>query len=276
VGYCRVSTSRQRDQGNLDRQCERVEAFIKENWAGETYRIISEQGSGINCERRGLNKLIDLALAGKVQRVVIEWQDRLSRGSYVLIARLLEKCGAEVVITRTGDKENDAKSQEEETLHDAMSMIYCMQARACGRRAAIKQTLVPPAGFKERVAQLAGAGLSPVEILKQIEREKWACQSSGRPLGVRSVRLVLESLPQSETVPRCLRSFVAKRCSVGAGKRETTANLYTAYVAHCAKRESKPLNRDRWTEYLKRAIPHVRLENGAVTTAYGVTLKCSR
>ena len=248
--------------GSLDRQRERVEQFIKANYPGEKYVVFHEQASGLNSERKQLNRLIDLALAGRIARVVIEWQDRLSRGSYVLIARLLEKCGVEVVITRTGEKENDAKSAEEEVLHDAMSMIYCMQARACGRRAAIKQTLVPPSGFKEHVARLAGRGLSRVEIVAQIEREKqWVCTNTGKPLGVRSVRLVLESLPASETVPRCVRTFVQTCCVVGAAKRETSAALYAAYLDHCQRGDLAPLNRDRWTQYLKQNCRHIRLVN---------------
>jgi hypothetical protein len=253
-----------------------VESFIRTTWPDERYIMLHEQASGLNCERKQLNRLLDMALAGRICRVVIEWQDRLSRGNYVLIARLLEKCGVQVVITRTGDKENDAKNAEEEVLHDAMSMIYCMQARACGRRAALKQTLIPPAGFKERVCQLAGAGLSRVDIVKTIERESWKCQSTGRLLGVRSVRLVLESLPPTETIPQSVRTFIQRRCAVGAGKRERSADLYAGYVTHCEGAGCKPLNRDRWMELVKRAVPHARLENDRFTTVYGLALKAAR
>lgn len=276
VGYCRVSTAKQRIAGALDRQKERVEGFIKENYPGERFIVLAEQASGTNSDRKKLGKLIDLALAGKISRVVIEWPDRLSRGSYGIISRLLEKCGAEIMVTRTGERENDAKSAEEEVLHDALCAIYCVQAKAHGRRGLAKQALVPPDGFKERVAQLAGAGLSRVDITAQIERERWVCTNTGKLLGVRSVRLVLESLPAGSTVPASVKSFVARRCAVGAGKRETSAALYSAYVDHCEGRNDKPLNRDRWTALLKQCVPHVRLENGAVTVAHGLALKGGR
>jgi predicted site-specific integrase-resolvase len=62
---------------------------------------VSEQASGINSERRGLTKIIDLALVGRLKTLFIEREDRLSRGSYALIARLLAKCGVEIVVTQT-------------------------------------------------------------------------------------------------------------------------------------------------------------------------------
>jgi predicted site-specific integrase-resolvase len=278
VGYCRVSTANQRTAGSLDRQRERVEEYIRANYPAEKSVVLYEQASGTNADRKKLSRLIDLALAGRLSKCVVEWPDRLSRGSYGIISRLLEKCGVEIVVTRTGEKENDAKTQEEEVLHDALCAIYCVQAKAHGRRASLKQTLIPPAGFKEHVARLAGAGLSRVDIVKQIERESWVCQNTGKKLGVRSVRLVLESLPHAEsTVPQSVRTFIQRRCVVGAGKRERSADLYAAYVEHCGQTGfGAPLNRDRWTELLKKAVPNCRLENDRFTTVYGLALKAAR
>jgi predicted site-specific integrase-resolvase len=276
VGYCRVSTAKQRIAGALERQKERVEQYIKTTFPGERFIVLAEQASGTNADRKKLGKLIDLALASKISTCVCEWPDRVSRGSYGIISRLLEKCGVKIVVTRTGEKENDAKSAEEEVLHDALCAIYCVQAKAHGRRGLAKQTLMPPDGFKERVAQLAGAGLSRVDITAQIERERWVCTNTAKRLGVRSVRLVLESLPAGSTLPSSLKSFIAKRCTIGAGKRETSSALYSAYVDHCEGRNDKPLNRDRWTAYMKQAVPGLRLENERITTVFGICLKASR
>jgi len=39
-----------------------------------------------------------------------ETEDRVSRGSYALIARLLTKCGVQIVVTGTGERESTAKT----------------------------------------------------------------------------------------------------------------------------------------------------------------------
>ena len=274
VGYCRVSTAKQRIAGASDRQRERVEEYIRATYPGERFIVLAEQASGTNCDRKKLGKLIDLALSSRVAKCVVEWPDRLSRGSYGIISRLLEKCGVEIVVTRTGEKENDAKTVEEEVLHDALCAIYCVQARAHGKRAGLKITMVPPAGFKERVAQLRGAGLGREDIVDTIAAEGWKCQNTGKPLKLRSVRLVLDELHENgPVVPTCIQSFVKRRCVVAFNKKERSARLYEAYVDHCRTCKKSALGRAKWTELIKLACPRVQFKNGAeFTIAEGIAL----
>ena len=76
--YSRVSSSRQRQSGELARQ----EETIKEHCEGKGYRlswVYSDVGSGLNDNRKGLLKLLRDVTRGKHDVVVVNYQDRLSR-----------------------------------------------------------------------------------------------------------------------------------------------------------------------------------------------------
>ena len=49
------------------------------------YEIIEDIGSGINFNRRGLRKIIDLAIDKRVNKLVVAHKDRLTRFGFDLI-----------------------------------------------------------------------------------------------------------------------------------------------------------------------------------------------
>ena len=57
IGYCRVSSNKQRD--DLDRQVENVKTYMLSR--GYSFEIITDIGSGINYDKKGLNHLIDIS-----------------------------------------------------------------------------------------------------------------------------------------------------------------------------------------------------------------------
>lgn len=56
VGYCRVSSTKQKD--DLERQIENVRTYMIAK--GYQFEIITDIGSGINYNKKGLNQLIDM------------------------------------------------------------------------------------------------------------------------------------------------------------------------------------------------------------------------
>ncbi len=71
ICYCRVSSRKQ--LGDLERQIK----YMKKKYP--THQIISEIGSSLNYKRVGLKKIIDLAILGKINELVIAYKDRLIR-----------------------------------------------------------------------------------------------------------------------------------------------------------------------------------------------------
>ena len=55
------------------------------------YKIIEDIGSGINFNRKGIRKIIDLAINGKINKLVVAYKDRLTRFGYELIEDLIKK-----------------------------------------------------------------------------------------------------------------------------------------------------------------------------------------
>lgn len=82
--YSRCSTSDQKSHGDIDRQSERlVEYSVKHKYKIE--HIIKDMGSGLNDKRKGFVKLCKLVIDKKINKIIIEHKDRLTRFQYNLI-----------------------------------------------------------------------------------------------------------------------------------------------------------------------------------------------
>jgi putative resolvase len=275
--YARVSTHKQKVDGNLARQVDRLRAYCAEHWPGAKVVVISEVGSGLSDQRKGFLRMVELLAAGRVQTLVCEFRDRIARFGVGVVQQLCQAKGTQFLETRTGTDEQQL-TDEQEMARDVMAIMACYSNRAAAKRGGATVKIVPPSGFKERVAQLAGSGLSRRDICAQIaaDRPEWTCQNTGKKIGERPVRKILESLPATVLVPATVKSFIRKRCAVGVAKRESTAALYAAYVVHCNTLHAKPLTQDKWLTYVKESVgPTCRVENGKVSVAYGLTLKAS-
>jgi predicted site-specific integrase-resolvase len=273
VGYFRVSTDRQEKQGNLNRQKDRLETFIENRFPGEPRMMLGECASGLNCDRKQLNRIIDMAMQGKVKRLVIEFPERLSRGSYGLLSRILEKCGVEIIVTREGEQENQGKTLTDELIFDCMAMMACVNAKIYGQRASLKVRWVAPQGLSERVATLYGQGLSRRAILAALRKEGWKCANSGRLISewgyrkvMRDIKASLPARPQTEKtapqvgpVPEYVRAFIKERCQTGAGKKVRTRELWAAFSAAWPQ-EASNLSKRKFTDLLKAVVRHAWME----------------
>ncbi len=79
--YARVSTAKQADAGNLQRQKERLIAYAVEK-GYQDKAVYTEIASGLNENRRELAKLAKVATKGEIEIIVIEYKDRLARFGY--------------------------------------------------------------------------------------------------------------------------------------------------------------------------------------------------
>ena len=95
------------------------------------YIIIEDIGSGLNLNKRGIKKIIHLAIAGKVKELVIAYRDRLTRFGYELIEELITKYSQGKIIVLN---ENDKLEPEEELVKDVMSIMNVYVAKMNGLR----------------------------------------------------------------------------------------------------------------------------------------------
>jgi excisionase family DNA binding protein len=140
--YARVSTKKQQQAGNLDRQMER----LREHAQAQGYEIVaavSEIGSGVNENRRGLQRLLRMVRDGEADIVVVEYKDRLARFGYRYLEQYITDFGAEVEVLEDPAVNGNT---HEELVKDLLTVVSSFSARIYGARGArvverVKQAL---------------------------------------------------------------------------------------------------------------------------------------
>ncbi len=126
IGYCRVSSHKQKD--DLERQIDNVKTYMYAK--GYSFEIISDIGSGINYNKKGLNQLIDMVTNSEVDKIVVLYKDRLIRFGFELIENICNKYGTAIEII-----DNTEKTEEQELVEDMIQIVTVFSARLQGKRA---------------------------------------------------------------------------------------------------------------------------------------------
>ena len=126
VGYCRVSSPKQRD--DLERQEENMKIYLLSQ--GKPFEIISDIGSGINYKRKGLQELIKGMANRSISKVVVLYKDRLTRFGFELIEYIAELYGCEIEVIDTTEK-----TQQEELVEDLVQIITVFSCKLQGKSA---------------------------------------------------------------------------------------------------------------------------------------------
>lgn len=126
VGYCRVSSNKQKEA--LERQVKNVRMYLISR--GYQFKIITDIGSGINYDKKGLNQLIQMILQDEVSKVVVLYKDRLVRFGFELIRNICEFKSVEIEII-----DNTEKTDEEEIVEDLIQIITVFSCRLQGKQA---------------------------------------------------------------------------------------------------------------------------------------------
>ena len=123
ISYVRVSTQGQKD--DLERQKKQM----KEQYP--KHIMIEDIGSGINLNKRGIRKIINLAIEGRIEELVIAYKDRLTRFGYELIEDLITTYSKGKIIII--NKKEELKP-EEELAFDVIQIMNVFTAKMNGLR----------------------------------------------------------------------------------------------------------------------------------------------
>lgn len=126
IGYCRVSSHKQKD--DLERQIENVKTYMYAK--GYQFEIITDIGSGINYNKKGLNQIIDMVTNSEVEKIVVLYKDKLIRFGYELIENLCNKFGTIIEII-----DNTEKTEQQELVEDLVQIVTVFSCRLQGKRA---------------------------------------------------------------------------------------------------------------------------------------------
>ncbi len=126
IAYCRVSSFDQKD--DLIRQINTVSEYCIAR--GYQFRIIQDLGSGLNYNKKGLKELIELICSQRINRIIINYKDRLIRYGYEIIENICELNGVKIeIINHTEDK-----TYEQELVEDVLSIITVFSSKLYGSR----------------------------------------------------------------------------------------------------------------------------------------------
>ena len=133
IGYCRVSSNKQKD--GLEQQIENMKMYLTAQ--GKPYEIITDIGSGINYNNKGLKELIQRITQNKVDKVVVLYKDRLLRFGFELVEYIasLHDCNIEII-------DNTEKTEQQELVEDLVQIITVFSCKLQGKRANETRKLV--------------------------------------------------------------------------------------------------------------------------------------
>ena len=120
--YCRVSSSKQKD--DLERQTEYLRSIYP------SHIVIQDVGSGINFSRKGLQTILEHAMRGNIEELVVAYKDRLARFAFDLIETVVEKGGGRITVLDN----QKYQSQEQELADDLLAIVHVFSCKQMGRR----------------------------------------------------------------------------------------------------------------------------------------------
>ena len=127
--YARVSTPKQK--ADLDNQIQLLKTFCFQN--GYVINgIVQDIASGISFEKRTqFFNMLDDIIAGKVNKIIITYKDRLSRVGFELFSYLFKKYGCEIiVISEVGSEKLDSQ----EIFEEIISLLHCYSMKLYSSR----------------------------------------------------------------------------------------------------------------------------------------------
>ena len=130
VMYARVSSSRQEQAGNLDRQIER----LREAADARGYLVvetIAEQASSLNEKRRGMKKLFSLMQREAVDVVLLASPDRLVRFGFPYLVEAFSWQGVRLEVLEEPAKQEPLA----EMTADLLTIVTVFSGRMYGHRA---------------------------------------------------------------------------------------------------------------------------------------------
>ncbi len=135
--YTRVSTHKQKERGDLNRQKSKIlEQIVTLN--PKDLHFYEDVASGLNDNRKGLNQLIDSIMDKRIKRIFILYKDRLTRFGFNYLQQMCDKTNTELIIL---SKETNSQSTEEELAEDIISIIHSFSGKLYGMRQKVKKQI---------------------------------------------------------------------------------------------------------------------------------------
>lgn len=136
VLYGRVSGHDQKE--DLQRQVQQLEQWALVARTGQKTMTLTDIGSGLNTERKSLQRLLTLVQDYQVAEVVVTFSDRLTRFGLSYLQALFSGYGVTLTILHP----DEDKTPEAELTQDLLAIIASFAGRLYGLRSRKQQALI--------------------------------------------------------------------------------------------------------------------------------------
>jgi len=125
VGYARVYSTTKKD--DLERQKQLIRSYAEEKGYGEI-EILSDVGSGLNERRKGFLKLLEMVADGKISKVIIVCEDRLTIFGFETLRKMFQAFGTAIEVINSEDK------TPKELVEDLITIVSHFAGKLYGMR----------------------------------------------------------------------------------------------------------------------------------------------
>jgi len=126
--YARVSSNTQRN--DLERQVESLKLWVSKSFPNAEYIVVTDVASGLNEDREGLRKLIEMAKRGEIQAIVVAYRDRLTRFGFEYLKTIFNVLGVDVYVAF----QEEPKNYVQEIVEDFIEIVTSFASRIYGKR----------------------------------------------------------------------------------------------------------------------------------------------
>jgi predicted site-specific integrase-resolvase len=114
----------------LERRVEALKLRIAENFPQAEYVVVTDVAGGLNENREGLRKLIEIARRKEIDAIVVAHGDRLTKFGFEYLKTLFNTLGVELFVA-FGEEPKDYK---QELVEDFVEIVTSFVAKIYGKR----------------------------------------------------------------------------------------------------------------------------------------------
>ncbi|MEM3592841.1 MAG: IS607 family transposase [Candidatus Micrarchaeia archaeon] len=126
VGYARFSSSTQGD--DLERQKQLISNYAKEKGYGDI-QVLTDIDFGLNENRKSFLKLLDMISERRISKVIIAYEDRLTRFGIETLKKMVTTFGTEIEVIK-----HEEKIPQEELVEDLITIVSYFAGKLYGMR----------------------------------------------------------------------------------------------------------------------------------------------
>ncbi|MEM3512002.1 MAG: IS607 family transposase [Candidatus Jordarchaeales archaeon] len=145
VIYARVSSHDQKQKGDLEGQKQSLLSYARSK-GYEVVAVLEDVASGLNENRKSLNKIFDMVEKGEVGAVIVAFKDRLTRFGFKYLERYFASHNVKIEVVN-----EEPKDAHQELVEDLVALVSSFAGKLYGLRSHKYEKVVE--GVRQLIAE---------------------------------------------------------------------------------------------------------------------------